>query len=58
MNNGYNAWNVYDSNGNWIDTVFYEADCGAEYILNSLICHDCLDPNIRISKDDKTHFSM
>ena len=47
-----NAWDVFKpaSNefGHWvlIDTVFYDADCDAEYVRTGLIDHDGYDPRI------------
>jgi len=46
------GWDVYDHKGEWIDTVFYEADCDAKYVLDSLINHDGYDPGIQVSDDE------
>lgn len=36
---GHRGWNVYNG-GKLIDTVFYDADCDAEYVRRGLIEHD------------------
>lgn len=36
------AWNVYLL-GKWIDTVFYDTDCTADYVRRGLIDHDGYD---------------
>jgi hypothetical protein len=36
-----------------VDTVFYTADCDAEYVRKSLINHDGFSPNIVVVKDSK-----
>ena len=43
------AWNVY-LNGKLIDTVFYDADCDADYVRRGLINHDGYDPRIVVRK--------
>ena len=39
------SWNVYIGS-RWIDTVFYDINCDAEYVRTSLINHDGYPPNI------------
>lgn len=46
------AWYVY-LNGKLIDTVFYDSDCDADYVLRGLINHDGYNPNIKIFKRGK-----
>jgi hypothetical protein len=55
-----NTWKVYkpwdgDNSGRlyYVDTVFYTADCDAEYVRKSLINHDGFSPNIVVVKDSK-----
>lgn len=43
------AWNVY-LHGKLIDTVFYDADCGEDYVYNGLVYHDGYDAAISIRK--------
>jgi len=43
----HTAWDVY-LNGKLIDTVFYTADCEAEYVKHSLVDHDGYDPAITV----------
>lgn len=47
------AWNVYRPTPRGlehIDTVFYDANCDADYVRNGLIDHDGYDPNIVVRK--------
>jgi hypothetical protein len=43
------AWDVY-LNGKKIDTVFYTAECDAEYVRTTLINHDGYDARIVVRK--------
>jgi hypothetical protein len=43
------AWNVY-LHGRLIDTVFYTADCDADYVRRSLINHDGYDAGIVVRR--------
>ena len=45
------AWNVYLA-GKLINTVFYNADCDKDYVLDGLINHDGLSPNITIRRSN------
>jgi len=42
-------WNVYLDNVQ-IDTVFFNDDCDAEYVKQSLIDHDGYDSGITVKK--------
>jgi hypothetical protein len=42
------AWNVY-LNGRLVDTVWFDEDCDADYVLRALVEHDGYDPRIRVS---------
>jgi len=44
------AWNVFVGQ-NLIDTVYYDADCSAEYVREGLINHDGFPANITVKKD-------
>ena len=46
------AWNVYLS-GKLIDTVFYDADCDADYVKQSLVDYDGYDTAIRVRRSYK-----
>ena len=43
------AWDVI-LEGEIIDTVFYNNDCDADYIKQSLIDHDGYDPRIEVKE--------
>ena len=43
------AWNVYRGR-RLLDTVFYDADCDADYVRRSLIDHDGFSPNIIVRR--------
>lgn len=43
------AWNVY-LRGKLIDTVFYDADCSADYVRRGLIGHDGYNPDIVVRR--------
>ena len=43
------AWQVF-LGGKEINTVYFTPDCGAEYVKNSLVDHDGMNPNIQIRK--------
>lgn len=43
------AWNIY-LNGKKIDCVFFNNDCDASYVKQSLISHDGYDANIRVRR--------
>jgi len=45
-------WNVY-LNGKLIDSVFYNTNCDADYVKNSLINHDGYDTRISVRKCNK-----
>jgi hypothetical protein len=45
----HTPWDVY-LNGQWIDRVFFTADCDADYVRRSLINHDGYNPNITVHK--------
>lgn len=45
----HQAWDVY-LNGRLIDTVFYDADCTADYVKRGLINHDGYDPRIVVRR--------
>jgi hypothetical protein len=45
----HQAWNVY-LHGRLIDTVFYDADCDRDYVIDGLINHDNYDQRIRVFK--------
>jgi ribosomal protein L18E len=47
------GWDVYDideesGHYEWIDTVFYDANCDRQYVRNGLIGHDGYNPSIAI----------
>lgn len=44
------AWNVYNSDDELIDTVFYDDDCDEDYVLDGLIEHDGYPYDIYIRK--------
>ena len=44
-------WNVYNSNGNLIDCVWFTKDCSEEYVKDSLINHDGYDISIRVERE-------
>jgi hypothetical protein len=48
------AWNVYRpshyGNLRHIDTVFYTADCDAEWVKDTLVSHDGYRPDIIVRK--------
>lgn len=44
------AWNVY-LKGRLIDTVFYDSDCAADYVLRGLVDHDGYDSRITVRRD-------
>lgn len=37
---------------NWVDTVFFDADCDAWYVRRSLVGHDGYDSDIQIRRSD------
>ena len=43
------AWNVFVGL-NLIDTVYYDADCNAEYVRDGLINHDGYPSEITVKK--------
>lgn len=43
------AWNVLVGS-NVIDTVYYDADCSADYVRDGLINHDGYPHNITVQK--------
>jgi hypothetical protein len=43
------AWKVF-YDGYWIDTVYYDKDCDAEYVRETLINHDGHNPGITVRK--------
>lgn len=43
------SWNVYLGN-KWVDTVFFSKDCDAEYVRDSLVNHDGMNPSIEVVK--------
>jgi len=43
------GWNVYRK-GRLIDTVFFDADCDADYVRSSLIEHDGYPADIVVRK--------
>ena len=43
-------WNVF-LNGTWVDGVWYDDNCDAEYVKNSLINHDGYESGIEVVKD-------
>ena len=43
------SWNVY-LRGRWIDRVWYQSICDAEYVRTSLINHDGYNPEITVRK--------
>ena len=43
------AWNVYIGR-RLIDTVFYDADCDADYVRRGLVDHDGYDAGIRVCR--------
>jgi hypothetical protein len=48
----HQAWNVY-FDGDLIDTVFYDADCDADYVKRGLVAHDGYNPGIVIRRDNR-----
>ena len=48
----HTAWNV-TLNGKHIDTVFFDADCDADYVYRSLVNHDGYNPGIKVRKEKK-----
>lgn len=46
------AWNVY-LDGKKIDTVFYDSDCSADYVLRGLIDHDGYNSAITVKRCNK-----
>ena len=44
------GWNVI-LDGKLIDTVFYDSNCDAEYVKQSLVDHDGYDPRIEVTTD-------
>jgi len=40
-------WDVY-VNGKWVNTVYYDLECNAEYVKESLINHDGYPVNIEV----------
>jgi hypothetical protein len=42
-------WDVI-LNGKVIDTVFFNEDCDAEYVRQSLVDHDGYDPEIEVKE--------
>lgn len=53
----HQAWDVY-LNGRLIDTVFYDADCDADYVRRGLVNHDGYDSGITVEKPRKTRPKM
>lgn len=45
-------WDIY-LRGRWIDAVFYNPDCDADYVRRSLIEHDGYNPAIVVRKESK-----
>jgi hypothetical protein len=43
------GWNVYLL-GRLIDTVWFDADCDADYVYRALVEHDGYDPRIEVRK--------
>ena len=43
-------WDVY-LHGKLIDSVFYDADCDKDYVLDGLVNHDGYDPNIEVGEE-------
>ena len=43
-------WNVYTVRGQLIDQVFFNKDCDAQYVRDSLIGHDMYPSNIIVAK--------
>jgi len=43
------SWNVYRQ-GRWIDRVWYDNSCDAEYVRTSLIDHDGLPSDITVKR--------
>lgn len=43
------AWDVY-LNGNIIETVFFDCDCGEWYVYRSLVDHDGFDSRITVKE--------
>jgi hypothetical protein len=43
------GWNVYLL-GKLIDTVWFDADCDAEYVYRALVHHDGYDTRIEVRK--------
>ena len=43
------AWNVY-LNGKLIDTVWFDADCDADYVYRALVNHDGYDLRIMVRR--------
>lgn len=52
----HQAWDVI-LNGKVIDTVFYDADCDADYVKRGLINHDGYDAGIEVRKPRKSRAS-
>ena len=46
------AYNVYDAEGNEIDTVFMCDNSDAEEVRRSLINHDGYDPDITVEEEE------
>ena len=47
-----NAWTV-TLNGKHIDTVFFDADCDADYVYRALVNHDGYNPGIKVRNEKK-----
>ena len=48
----HQAWNVWLL-GRLIDTVFYDADCDADYVRRGLIDHDGYDSRIIVRRNNR-----
>ena len=47
------AWRVY-LRGKHVDTVFYDPSVEVEEVKRSLVNHDGYDPQIEVSREDRT----
>jgi len=43
------AWDVW-LNGRCVNTVWFNPDCDADYVRDSLVNHDGYDPDIEVRK--------
>ena len=48
----HTAWTV-TLNCKTIDTVFFDADCDADYVYRALVNHDGYNPGIKVRRERK-----